>query len=435
MSEAPRSSTALLMEQYFDRLWPIMRSITGEGVRQTHDILAELLPLERTEVPSGTSVYDWTVPEEWEVREAWLLAPDGRRIADIRDNTLHLVNYSCGFQGTLSLEALQPHLHSIPERPHAIPYVTSYYARDWGFCIPHAVRMALQPGQYTVHIDARHFAGSMTMSQAVLPGQTDREVLFSTYTCHPSMANNELSGPLVAAFLYRELAAMPCRRYTYRFHFGPETIGAIAYLSRLGTHFRDKLDAGLVLTCIGGDVPFTCKRSRQSNALVDRILACLLRERGAEHVMRDFWPGGSDERQYCSPGFDLPVGVLCRAVFGEYPEYHTSDDDKSAVSFTAMAEAVELCRDVVQALEANRVYVRTNPHCEPFLSRYDLHDTIGAQRSKDVAKKTLQWLLNLADGGHDLVSMAERSGLPLAEFRIQAQRAEQAGLIKLAEVQ
>lgn len=422
-----------LMEHCFDRLWPLMRSITGEGVRRTHDILGELLPLRRLEIPSGTRVFDWVVPEEWEVREAWLEGPDGTRILDIRDNTLHLVNYSEGFRGELDLDALQEHLHSIPEIPEAIPYLTSYYARNWGFCLTHRQRQGLKPGRYTVHIDARHFPGTMTMSEAVLPGETDREILFSTYTCHPSMANNELSGPLVAAFLYGRLAAMPTRRYTYRFIFGPETIGAIAYLAQNGEHLKKRLEAGLVLSCIGDAGPFTFKRSRRASASIDRVCASVLSARGNGARCLDFWPGGSDERQYCSPGFNLPVGVLSRSIFAAYPEYHTSLDNKGLLSFEAMQEAVELCFEITQVFEENRVYERTDPHCEPFLTRYDLQEAIGARRDPAASKKAMQWLLNLADGSNDILAMAERSGLAFSVLAGQVATLVRAGLLRPAD--
>ncbi len=260
---AAQTETPTQIEALFDRLWPLLRSLTGEGVRATHDILSEYVPLQRIEVPSGTQVFDWTVPEEWNVRDAYLIAPDGRRIFDVADNNLQLVNYSVPFRGTLSRAALDAHLHSRRDMPDAIPYVTSYYQPRWGFCLSEVERQALPDGDYQVVVDTELSKGALTMSEAVLPGLESDEVLISTYTCHPSLANNELSGPLVAAFLYRRLAAWPERRLTYRFVFAPETIGAIAYLAMRGDHLRERLVAGYVVTCAGLDTHFTYKRSRR----------------------------------------------------------------------------------------------------------------------------------------------------------------------------
>lgn len=415
---------------YFDRLWPILRSITGEGVRQTHDILGELLPLERIEIPSGEPVFDWTIPDEWRVGEAWVEGPDGSRVVDVADSTLHLLNYSSGFQGKVSLDELDKHLYSLPDLPGAIPYVTSYYQRRWGFCLSHELRQSLEEGDYTVHIDAEHVSGSMTLSHVVLPGASDREILFSSYTCHPSMGNNELSGPLVLAYLYRRLAALKERRYTYRFVLCPETIGAIAYLARYGEHLRSHVDGGLVLSCIGDPGGFTLKRSRRGDSLMDKAAGYVMENGCRESKQLDYWPGGSDERQYGSPGFNMPVGLLARSIYGGYEEYHTSLDNREFISFDAMRESVDTCFAVVDVLENTRVYERTNPFCEPFLSKYELHDTVGASRQKGEEKIALQWLLNLADGEHDLLEIARRSGCDFWLLAETAERLVDAGLIR-----
>jgi len=272
---APVDETALL-EAYFDRLWPLLRSITGAGVRASHDILSELIPLERLEISSGTRVFDWEVPREWVVREAYVEAPDGRRLFDVREHTLHLLNYSAPFQGTVSRDELDAHLHSLPEQPDAIPYVTSYYAERWGFCCRHRDREALPEGDYRVVIDTELKPGSMTLGEAVLGGESEREVLLSCCTCHPSMANNELSGPLVASLLYRRLAAWPDRRLTYRFVFLPETIGSIAYLAMRGEHLRDTLVGGYVVNCTGLPCDITFKRSRQGDSPADKAALAAL---------------------------------------------------------------------------------------------------------------------------------------------------------------
>ena len=405
-----------------------MRSITGAGVRLTHDILGEVVPLTQFEIPSGTEVFDWTVPQEWVVREAYVITPDGRRILDVRDSTLHLLNYAVPFYGELSRAELDAHLYSLPEQPDAIPYVTSYYTPRWGFCLSHNERLALPEGQYQVVVDTEHIDGSLTLSEAVLPGESEQEVLLSTYTCHPAMANNELSGPLVTAFLYRRLAAWKRRHYTYRFVFLPETIGSLAYLQLRGEHFRRQLMAGYVVTCIGDDAPFTYKRSRRGDTLADRAATHVLADLADSRIL-NFFPQGSDERQYCSPGFNLPVGSLMRSVYGTYPEYHTSLDDRGFTSFTAMRESVSVYERVLRALELNRTYRNLAPFGEPNLGKRGLYPTRGAAQPEARVAATL-WLLNYADGEHDLLEIAELSGVDLELLNDVAQACLAANLIE-----
>lgn len=427
---APAGSEAAEIASYFDRLWPILRSITGEGVRRSLAILSELVPLTTIEVPSGSQVFDWTVPPEWVVREAYLVAPDGRRILDVERHNLHLLNYSAPFRGTVSRSELDEHLYSLPEQPDAIPYVTSYYARRWGFCLTHRMREDLPEGDYRVVIDTEFVDGSLTIGEAVLPGRSEREVLISTYTCHPSLANNELSGPLVSAFLYRRLARLETRRLTYRFVFLPETIGSISYLSLRGEHLRAHLDAGYVVTCAGDPGPFTYKRSRRGSSVADRAALHAL-EHAPEDDSRilDFFPSGSDERQYCSPGFDLPVGSLMRTMYGTYPEYHTSLDDRTFVSFEAMRRTVDLYVEIAAALEANERFVNLHPYGEPQLGKRGLYPSLGTKEGSDRVM-TMMWLLNLADGSRDLLAIAERSGLPIADLAAAARRCVDAGLLR-----
>ena len=399
-----------------------------------HDILGELLPLRRIEIPSGTEVFDWTVPQEWVVGDAYVIDPHGRRILDIADNNLHLVNYSAPFHGVVARSELDRHLHSIPEMPDAIPYVTSYYERRWGFCLSQRQRDALPDGDYRVVIDTHFIDGSMTLSEAVLEGSHASEVLFSTYTCHPSMANNELSGPLIAAFLYRALAAKP-RRHTYRFAFLPETIGSIAYLHAFGDQLRQRLYAGYVLTCAGLDAPFVYKRSRRGATVADRAAEYCLSRRSPKTRVIDFTPASfsSDERQYCSPGFNLPVGVVSRSIVGGYPEYHTSLDDRSIVSCRSMADAVIALTELCDVLDDNLVVRSRNPNGEPQLSKRGLYPTVGAQRQRRDALDATVWVLNLADGSHDLLDMAARSGM---DFTVLAERARAclgAGLLEEVE--
>jgi aminopeptidase-like protein len=421
------------IERYFDRLWPLTRSLTGDGVRATHDILSELAPLERTEVPSGSRVLDWIVPPEWVVRDAHVVDPDGRRILDVHENNLHLVGYSVPFRGVLSREELDGHLHSLPAQPTAIPYLTSYYSPHWGFCLAHEQRERLPEGEYEVVVDTELRAdGSLTLGEAVLPGEEPGEVLLSTYTCHPSLANNELSGPLVAAFLYRRVAAWPRRRLGYRFVFVPETIGAIAYLARRGDHLRERLLAGYVITCIGDPGPFTLKRSRRGDTLADRAAAYVL---GGESDVRvvDFFPSGSDERQYCSPGFDLPVASVMRTMYGTYPEYHTSLDNRDFISFSAMAESVDTYERILRTLDANVSLLNTYPYGEPQLGRRGLYPSLGSSKETDARAEAMLWILNQSDGEHDLLDIAARSGVPMELIVDAADDLIRAGLLERAD--
>lgn len=419
------------IEDYFDRLWPILRSITGPGVRETHEILSEILPLERIEIPSGTQVFDWTVPKEWKVNEAYVITPSGEKILDVNKNNLHLLNYSISFKGEITKEELDQHLYSLPDIPEAIPYLVSYYKPRWGFCISDNQRRELANGIYKVVVDTELFDGSLTISEAVLPGQSEEEILFSTYTCHPSMANNELSGPLTTAFLYRLLAAIPNRRYTYRFVFLPETIGSIAYLSIQGESFKKKLRAGWVVTCIGDRGPFTFKQSRKGDTLTDRVTEYVLGIISNNNVVKldatfnefiqmefddsnpciiPFFPDdGSDERQYCSPGFNLPVGSIMRTMYGKYNEYHTSLDNKDYISFEAIMESIYLLFNFSMVLEKNITCINLIQNCEPQLGKRELYPTLGASKNIDNYTSALLWILNMSDGENDLLTIAKKS--------------------------
>lgn len=424
------------LELYFDRLWPIMRSITGAGVRETHDILSELLPLERMEIPSGTEVFDWTVPREWVFREAYVIDPNGNRILDAAVNTLHVVNYSAPFRGILSREELEARLFSLPKLPDAIPYVTSYYRENWGFCLSQKQRDALPDGNYQVVIDADFIDGSLTLSEAVLRGKSDREVLISTYTCHPSMANNELSGPLVAAFLAKRVAEWTDRNLTYRFVFCPETIGAITYLSQRGDHLRDALVAGYVVTCVGIDTMPTYQRSQRGDTLADKAAIFALEQRDEPFEPRDFHPTGSDERQYCSPGFNLPVGSFIRGGYGQYEEYHTSLDNKDRIDFTALASSVDALESICRALDQNGRYVNLAPHGEPNLGKRGLYPTTGGKRANMDHRKRAHatlWLCNQCDGTRDLIDVARRSEMPLSLLYDIAESCVERGLFRRVE--
>jgi aminopeptidase-like protein len=415
------------------RLFPIARSLTGPGVRETLGVLEEVAgtPMERHRWASGEQVFDWTIPDEWAIRAAWVRDPSGAKVVDFADSNLHVLGYSEPVRRRVSLEELQRHLHSIPELPQAIPYVTSYYRRRWGFCLQHERRERLVPGEYDVCVDADLGPGHVEVGEVTLPGALPDEVLFSTYVCHPSLANNELSGPVIAAHLARALRDRP-RRFTYRILFLPETIGSIAYLHRFGDRLRERLRAGYVITYAGDPGPFTYKRSRRGDSLADRAAEHVLRASGAPHEVVDFFPTGSDERQFCSPGFNLPVGSLMRTMYGRYPEYHTSLDDLSFVTPDALGGTLEMYLAIVDALEANETLATTVPHCEPQLGKRGLYPTLGGPREIEQGVSDMMWLLNLCDGTTDLLAVAERAGRPVAALAPVAARLKDGGLLVAA---
>tara|TARA_B100001093_G_scaffold478210_1_gene506157 strand:- start:3897 stop:5270 length:1374 start_codon:yes stop_codon:yes gene_type:complete len=417
---------------FFDRLFPIMRSITGDGVRETIKILSELQQLECQETASGTQVFDWTVPKEWVFKEAYIKGPDGSKLLDVKNHTLHLLNYSAPFQGTLSRSDLDKHLYSLPEQPDAIPYVTSYYDERWGFCLPHKQRMAMPDGDYQILIDTEFVDGALTIGECVLPGESNDEVLISTNICHPSLANNELSGPLVTAFLARLVASWPNRRLTYRFVFLPETIGSLVYLAHLGDHLKSHVVAGYQIVCVGTDHPYLLKTSRQEQTLADRAAKTALKQLlDGDFEVREFradW--GSDERQYCSPGFNLPIASILRSIYDEYPEYHTSLDNRSFISFSSMAETIQTCAFILQHLDNNRTYISQVQHGEVQLGRRGLYPTLGNYQENLDQVSAMLWLMNLSDGGNDLISVAERSGCDIRLLHHFAKVFCEMGLLK-----
>lgn len=417
------------IEKYFDRLWPINRSLTGNGNRETLSILSELVDLKIREIPSGTECFDWTVPPEWNVKEAWVKDSSGKKIIDFKENNLHLIGYSQGFEGRLSLDELKQHLHSSPEQPDVIPYRTSYYESRWGFCLSHTQLQSLKEDNYEVKIDAEHNPkGSMTIGEAVIQGETEREILISTYICHPSMANNELSGPLVSSFLYSKLKSGIPAYHTLRFIFVPETIGAIWYLSENGNRLKEKLAAGFVLTCIGDEGAFTYKKSRRGNSVADRCAEYVLTNSNSKFTVEDFFPTGSDERQFCSPGFNLPVGSLMRTRYGKFDEYHTSADDKSFISFRAIEDSVNLCAAVIDAVDKNAVYKNLMPYCEPQLGKRGLYPTLGSKTDTSQYVNAMMWVLNQSDGMKDLLEISNRSGIRFSEIIDAAESLKKSGL-------
>jgi aminopeptidase-like protein len=396
------------MYELVSELYPICRSITGDGVRETLRRVARYLPLQLEEVASGTPVFDWTVPAEWNIRDAYVKNTAGDRVVDFQKSNLHVVGYSVPVHQRMSLAELKEHLVSLPEHPDWIPYRTSYYDPRWGFCVSHRQLLDLPAGQYDVCIDASLAPGHLTYGEYYLPGATRDEVLFSCHVCHPSLANDNLSGIAVAAFLARHVMCAP-RRYSYRFLFIPGTIGSIAWLSRKEQHV-EAIKHGLVLAGLGDGGPPTYKKSRRGNAEIDRVVTRVFQEDDGRGRLVEFSPYGYDERQFCSPGFDLPVGCLMRTPHGEYPEYHTSADDLSLVRAESLADSLARCIRVVDMLEGNRVYVSQNDKCEPQLGKRGLYRTMGGEAGAGVDEMALLWVLNLADGQHSLLDMADRSG-------------------------
>jgi aminopeptidase-like protein len=399
-------------------LFPICRSITGNGVRQTLEILRRYIPLEVNEVPSGTAVLDWTVPLEWNIRDAYIASNDGTHVVDFASNNLHIVQYSPPIDTVKPLAELRPHLHTLPDQPDWIPYRTSYYAENWGFCLTHRQLSGLADGLYRVVIDSELAPGHLSYGELFIPGETGDTVLFSCHVCHPSLANDNLSGIAVATMLARQLKALRLR-YSYRFLFIPGTIGSLTWLARNEDNVGSIVH-GLVLSCLGDSGGMTYKQSRRGNAAIDRIVAHVLAHDKAPHRITRFVPYGYDERQYCSPGFDLPVGCLMRTPNGEYPEYHSSADNPSLLRPESLAHSLAMLQSIVAVIEGDAVYRNRNPKGEPQLGRRGLYATMGGQREADYDQMALLWVLNLADGHHSLLDIAERAGLPFARIRAAA---------------
>ena len=409
-------------------LFPICRSITGEGVRQTLAAVAERIPLTVHEVPTGTPVLDWTVPREWNVRGAWIAGPDGERVVDFARSNLHLVSYSTPVEARLPLAELKAHLHSLPEQPDLIPYRTSYYRESWGFCLPHRLLESLPEGEYEVRIDSTLADGSLTYGECFLPGESPREVLISCHVCHPSLANDNLSGLAVATWLAQALAQGP-RRYGWRFLFIPGTIGSIAWLAR-NEEGAQRVAHGLVAANLGDSGGFHYKRSRRGTAEIDRAVIRVLKDAGEPFAVENFVPFGYDERQYGSPGFDLPVGSLTRTPWGRYREYHTSADDLSFLRPESLAGSLAAYLAVARVLEANRRYLNLSPKGEPQLGRRGLYRDVGGGLEGRERELALLWVLNLSDGWHDLLAIAERSGMSFAAVAAAAEALAGAGLLR-----
>lgn len=425
------NADGLTMYQWIRDLFPICRSLTGNGVRETLAYLGRLLPeLRLHEEPSGTTAFDWTVPLEWNIRGAYVENEAGERLIDFKNHNLHVVSYSEPVDSWLSLEELDTHLHSLPDQPDVIPYVTSYYKRTWGFCLSHKQRQALTPGRYHAVIDATLDEGFLTYGELLLPGREQKEVLFSTYVCHPSMANNELSGPAVATALARFVASLPDRRLSYRFIFLPETLGSVVYIARNLEALKKHVVAGFVITCVGDERAYSFLPSRRGDTLADRVARHVLHHKAPDHLSYSFLKRGSDERQYCSPRVDLPVASIMRSKYGTYPEYHTSADDLTLVTPAGLAGALDIYKECVGVLEHNLRY-QVQVCCEPQLGKRGLYPTT-SKKGSAVAVRDMMNLIAHADGQTDLIELAEKTNLYATDaFRIMRPLIEH-GLVKPA---
>lgn len=423
----------------FDELFPICRSISGPGLRESLSIFSRYMPLVIEGLPTGTQVFDWAVPQEWSIESASLTGPSGETICDFKDSNLHVVNYSTPIDVILSLDELKPHLHGMQNLPELTPYVTSYYRDAWGFCLPQSVIDTLPKGQYRAKIVSRKYDGHVEFGSFVLPGDTRREVLLSSYLCHPSMANNELSGPLVLLGLFDRISKWKKRRFSYRFALVPETIGSICLLGRYGEHFREFVDAGMVLTCLGGPAPgLSYKTTRRTDTTLDRLVASL------GYKIRPFSPvGGSDERQYCSPGFNLPVGQMARTVYGQYDEYHTSGDNKEFMGISPLREAVNELEKLLLLHEYAGLYENRAPFGEPQLGKRGLYPNMNSPTKWALSSDTvldgrvllerMLYVLNYSDGSIPMIDIADKIGCDLKFLIPIIERLEEADLLNMKD--
>ncbi|MEW6333000.1 MAG: DUF4910 domain-containing protein [Thermodesulfobacteriota bacterium] len=419
------------MHALIGEMYPLCRSITGAGFRETLSMVSRHVPLEIHEVPTGTPVFDWTVPKEWNIRDAYVKNVAGERVIDFRKSNLHVVSYSVPVEATLSLTELKTHLFTLPEQPDRIPYRTAYYQETWGFCLSHRELLKMEDDRYEVRIDSSLEPGHLTYGEYCLPGEEEQEILISCHACHPSLCNDNLSGVAMATFLAEHLGARPNRRYSYRFLFIPGTIGSITWLS-LNEDRVHRIRHGLVAACVGDPGRITYKKTRRGDAEIDKAVAHVLKHSGQDHEIMDFSPYGYDERQYGSPGFNLPVGCLMRTPHGRYPEYHTSADDLAFVSPASLADSFMTYLAVLRVLENNRTYVNLNPKCEPQLGRRGLYRLTGGDREAGFDQMSMLWVLNLSDGGYTLLDIAERSGYPFAVILRAASALRDSGLLQIA---
>lgn len=418
------------MHELCQELFPICRSITGDGFRESIAKIKKHIPeLNIKEVPSGTKCFDWEIPHEWNIKDAYVIGPDGNKIIDFKRSNLHVVGYSVAINETVYLDELEEHLYSLPEQPDAIPYVTSYYKERWGFCISHAERMKLKEGAYKVVIDSTLEKGSLTYGEIILPGKSKEEIFISTYLCHPSMANNELSGPVVTTFLAKWLNSINDRKYTYRIIIIPETIGSITYLSLNYRNMKNNIIAGFNVTCVGDDRTYSYLPSRQGDSLADKVAMHVLKHIYPEYLSYSYLDRGSDERQYCSPGIDLPVCTIMRSKYGCYPEYHTSLDDLNLVTPAGLYGGYNALRKSIECIEGNE-YLKASVLCEPQLGRRGLYPTISTKGS-GLDVRNMMNLLSYADGTKSILEIAEIINVPMWGLFKQVNKLKDEGLLQV----
>lgn len=410
-------------------LYPICRSITGDGVRKTLQVIQKHIPLKIHEVPSGTPVFDWVVPKEWNIRDAYVKDSTGKKVIDFQKSNLHILNYSVPIHKKMPLSQLKEHLFSMPDRPDWVPYRTSYYKETWGFCLADSVLKSLPEDEYEVYIDSSLEPGSLTYGELLVPGHTTDEVLLCCHSCHPSLCNDNLSGLALVTFLANYLSQQPLR-YSYRCLFMPGTIGSITWLS-LNEHRVSSIKHGLTVSNVGDAGHLAYKKSRRGNAEIDRVVSHILKTSSQEYTISNFSPYGYDERQFCSPGFNLPVGSLTRSQFGTYPEYHTSADNLEFVQPAALVNSLETYLHVIDVLENNHTYLNTNPKCEPQLGKRGLYSTMGGKQTTPDERMAMLWALNLSDGDHTLLDIAERANLSFATIKNAALNLSNSGLLKV----
>lgn len=417
------------------RLFPICRSITGDGVRETLKILRETVPLEICEVPTGTKVFDWVVPREWNVRDAYVKNEHGQRIIDFCQSNLHLVNGSLPVRQSLSWSELKQHLHTLPSQPDRIPYLTCFFKDEWGFCLTQNQFDELEAAgdqTYEVVIDTTIKDGSLTYGEYCLPGELPDEILFSAHVCHPSLANDNLSGNCIAALLAKQLLQLPRRRFSYRFLFAPATIGAITWLAQNHGEL-DRIKHGLVLSLLGDPGHSTYKRSRLGDAKIDQVVEHVLTTSGDPFEVRDFVPYGYDERQFCSPGINLAMGCFMRTPNGEFAEYHTSGDDLQFIKQDALEDSFEKCLRVVEIFENDNSFVNLHPFGEPRLGHHGLYKSLPADTNREQFQQAVQWVLNFSDGEHSLFDIAVRSRMDFSLIHNAARQLAGCGLITSQE--
>ncbi len=419
--------TGLDMYSLMEELYPICRSITGDGVRETLKILQKHIPLQIREVPTGTKVLDWTIPKEWNIRDAYIKDPNGKMIVDFRETNVHVISYSTPVNKKIPLDELKKHLHSLEQYPDWIPYLTSYYNENWGFCLTHNTVKKLTDGEYDVKIDSTFKEGSLSYGEFFLKGESDEEVLLSTYLCHPSLCNDNLSGVVLLTRLAEYLKGKKLK-YSYRFLFIPETIGAIAWLSKNEMNLS-KIKFGLVATCVGDRGNSTYKQSRNAMDTIDRIVQKVLEDSGTPFRIMEFWPSGSDERQYSSPGFNLPIGSLMRTCYGHFPEYHTSADNLDFITAEHLADSLKKYLAVIFIIENDMTYINTNPKGEPQLGRRGLYAKIGGTKNAGMDELSILWVLNHSDGNHSLLDISIRSKIHFRTIRQAANALESCGLL------